>query len=283
MKQFVVLLLFGLLAAPAAAQGTGDLRVIFESDPGFRLSALLDSATVGFRHRADFNLDGTPDLTLLSVDEQDNPVGINTIDAASLDTLWRFQYGEIAGALGTSQFRFMGFFTFRPDGPRQAIFRSRNALALIATVPGKQGGADFVVLPARRFALLDLSGDGAVEAIVQNPETGTVQVYGTDTGTAVEAEIEAALARLGQNYPNPFREATTINYEVEHAAPVTLAVYDLLGRRVRTLVDERQGPGAHRAVWDGRDASGRPVASGTYFYRLRVGEAVTSKQALRIR
>ncbi len=53
---------------------------------------------------------------------------------------------------------------------------------------------------------------------------------------------------------------------------VQLAVYDLRGKLVRRLVDERQVAGSHEAAWDGRDGAGRAVASGVYFYRLTTGQ-----------
>ena len=64
---------------------------------------------------------------------------------------------------------------------------------------------------------------------------------------------------------------------------MTITVYDLLGRAVRTLVDETQPVGRYEAAWDGRDAGGQPVASGTYFHRLCVGDRVSSKQAICVR
>ncbi len=64
---------------------------------------------------------------------------------------------------------------------------------------------------------------------------------------------------------------------------MTITVYDLLGRAVRTLVDEPQPIGTYHITWDGRDAGGRAVASGTYFYRLRVGDAMANKQAIRVK
>lgn len=283
MKKLLAFLLVALLASTAHGQ-TGDIRVLFESEPGLQLGALLDSATVGLRHRADFNLDGTPDLTMLRLDEQDKPFEILTIDMASLDTLWRFQYQEVAAALGTSSFRFVGFFSFDASTTRHAIFRSRHALGIIAVLIGKNNRATPIVLPADRFAVLDISGDGAAEIVVQNPQTGTVQVYGDSaTNTATEAEIETALASLFQNYPNPFRESTTIAYRVEQPGPVTITVYDLLGRTIATLVDAEQTPGKHQVIWDGRSTAGQPLAAGTYFYLLQVGETLSSKQAIRIR
>lgn len=283
MKKLFLLFCCALLGSTAYAQNS-DIRVLFESEPGLRLGVLLDSATVSLRHRADLNLDGTPDLTLLSLDEQDNPIEIFTIHAASLDTLWRFQYQDIATAMGTTNFRFKGFFSFDASTTRHAIFRSPNALGIIAILIGKNSGMIPLVLPADRFAVLDLTGDGATEIIIENPETGTVQVYGDPaTNTATEAEIETTLARLFQNYPNPFRETTTIAYTVVQPGPVNITVYDLLGRTVATLVDAPQPIGQHQVSWDGRNAHGQPLAAGTYFYRLQVGETISSKQTIRIR
>lgn len=73
---------------------------------------------------------------------------------------------------------------------------------------------------------------------------------------------------LGRNTPNPFNPRTTIHYALPERSPVRLAVYDLRGRHVRTLVDEEIDGGEHSVEWDGRDRGGRSVASGVYFYRL---------------
>ncbi len=73
---------------------------------------------------------------------------------------------------------------------------------------------------------------------------------------------------LGQNYPNPFNPATIIPYQVPTASWVRLDVFNVLGQRIATLVDEEHSAGVHTAVWDATDAAGRPVGAGVYFYRL---------------
>ena len=73
---------------------------------------------------------------------------------------------------------------------------------------------------------------------------------------------------LGQNYPNPFNPSTLIPYQVPTATRVRLEVFNVLGQRVATLVDEERSAGVHTAVWDATDAVGRPVGAGVYFYRL---------------
>jgi hypothetical protein len=76
---------------------------------------------------------------------------------------------------------------------------------------------------------------------------------------------------LAPAYPNPFNPQTTIRYQVPQAVQVHLLVYDVLGQRVRTLVDEVQEAGDYRAVWDGRDQVGKSMASGVYLCRLQAG------------
>lgn len=75
--------------------------------------------------------------------------------------------------------------------------------------------------------------------------------------------------RLEANVPNPFNPATTIQYQIAQDGRVTLRVYDVAGRLVRTLVDRAQAAGAYEARWNGTDEAGRPVASGVYFYRIQ--------------
>jgi hypothetical protein len=83
--------------------------------------------------------------------------------------------------------------------------------------------------------------------------------------------------RLLQNYPNPFNLSTNIVYEVPQSLTdgvnVHLSIYDLLGRKVRTLVHSRNFPGSFTVQWNGMDDNGMVVAGGVYLYRLVVGES----------
>jgi hypothetical protein len=89
---------------------------------------------------------------------------------------------------------------------------------------------------------------------------------------------------LGFPAPNPFGSNTEIAFAIPaESSPkrVTLSIYDSRGRLLRRIVDEEKGAGAGRAIWDGRDWSGRPVASGAYFWRLTWnGESKTSRAIL---
>ena len=75
---------------------------------------------------------------------------------------------------------------------------------------------------------------------------------------------------LSQNYPNPFNPSTTIEYQIPVSGGVSIRIYDLLGREVRTLVDRQQSAGYFAVVWDGNNGGNQPVASGVYLCRIQV-------------
>ena len=85
---------------------------------------------------------------------------------------------------------------------------------------------------------------------------------------------------LGQNYPNPFNPSTVIPFQLPVSARVRLEVFNLLGQRVATLVDEALAAGSHAARWDGTDAAGRPVGAGVYLYRLQGGGTGATQRML---
>jgi hypothetical protein len=74
---------------------------------------------------------------------------------------------------------------------------------------------------------------------------------------------------LSQNYPNPFNATTVIEFALPQAGEVKLELYNILGQKIRTLVDQELSPGYKQVIWDGTDQKGEQVASGIYFYRLR--------------
>ena len=88
---------------------------------------------------------------------------------------------------------------------------------------------------------------------------------------------------LHQNAPNPFNPSTIVSYELGAEEWVELEIFDLLGRKVQTLIDERRNSGRYIATWDGRDDRGIRVATGAYLYRLRAGAFVASRKLLLIR
>ncbi len=97
---------------------------------------------------------------------------------------------------------------------------------------------------------------------------------GTDDGSVLAN-------RLNHARPNPFNPRTTIEYSVSAPGRVTLRVYDLSGRVVRTLVDRDTAAGEHKVVWDGTTDSGHRAASGVYFVRMEAAGHTDAFRATR--
>lgn len=87
---------------------------------------------------------------------------------------------------------------------------------------------------------------------------------------------------LGQNYPNPFNPQTVIRFSLSNPQTIntTLAIYNVLGEKVRTLLNEQKKAGSYEVVWDGKDDQGKELASGIYFCNLKVGRFSESKKML---
>src|SRR5688572_27964729 len=94
-----------------------------------------------------------------------------------------------------------------------------------------------------------------------------------------------ARASLAQNRPNPFNPVTAIGLTVpgSSAEPVTLRVFTVDGRLVRTLVSRRLDPGYHEVRWDGRGDSGSPLGSVVYLYRAEIGSAAFARKMALLR
>jgi hypothetical protein len=88
---------------------------------------------------------------------------------------------------------------------------------------------------------------------------------------------------LSQNYPNPFNPTTSISFNLPVAGHVELAVYNLLGQKVATVVDGTLAAGQHEVIWNGRDEDGQSVSTGVYLYRIESGEFNQIKKMILIR
>jgi hypothetical protein len=111
-----------------------------------------------------------------------------------------------------------------------------------------------------------------------------------DTLTIVTSDVKCQTAtslpercRLAQNYPNPFNTRTTISYELIENSQVEITIFNLFGEKVKTLIKQFQSEGEHSIIWDGRDERGHEVASGIYYYQLKVNDFVLAKRMILIK
>ncbi|MFO7915432.1 MAG: M6 family metalloprotease domain-containing protein [Candidatus Krumholzibacteriales bacterium] len=133
---------------------------------------------------------------------------------------------------------------------------------------------------------IDISGanPGLYDVVVENPDGQTaVLPDGFEiTGSITDAGDPGLPERfaLGQNYPNPFNPSTIIPFEISERQPVTLRVYDVNGKLIRTLVDNVLSPDAYRVQWNGKNDRGMDVISGVYFYRVQAGKNFSAVRKL---
>jgi len=108
------------------------------------------------------------------------------------------------------------------------------------------------------------SNDPANPLISIPVELGTVGIG--------EEELLPATFAISRNYPNPFNPTTMIDYQLPQSADVKLEIYNVLGQKVRTLVNAKMAAGRYQATWDARNDAGTPVGSGVYIYRFWAGD-----------
>jgi len=83
---------------------------------------------------------------------------------------------------------------------------------------------------------------------------------------------------LYQNYPNPFNPVTKLRYAIPKNGLVTITIYDMLSRQVKTLINQTQNAGYKSVIWDATNDYGKPVSAGVYLYQIRAGEFVQTKK-----
>jgi flagellar hook assembly protein FlgD len=108
--------------------------------------------------------------------------------------------------------------------------------------------------------------------VSNDPWNDTLTIYTQGTGKQVTGIAENATLPttygISPNYPNPFNPTTTIKYQLPHQSDIRLTIYNVLGQKVRTLLNEKMEAGYYSVDWDGRNDLGVQVGSGIYIYRF---------------
>jgi hypothetical protein len=183
--------------------------------------------------------------------------------------------------LGDKVSRF--WFTCVPTGTADQRWGDGNRV-LLATMTFLAGGATEICMdttfwpPGSRLDFDNTHAEGYVPKVnlplcFQVTFSDVRELHGSD-------ENRPSGFSLGQNYPNPFNPVTNIGFTVAHTAQVRLDVYNIVGQKVKTLLDQEMKPGAYSADWDGTDQGGKAVSSGIYFYRMEAGDFAGMKKML---
>ncbi|MFQ5649776.1 MAG: tandem-95 repeat protein [bacterium] len=175
-------------------------------------------------------------------------------------TSFAAHFSEFDGVLLTwttgSEHKNAGFNVLRSQ-TESGHYLQINRELLPAVSEGSYQFADRNVVPGRRYFYKIEDVDVAGRKTLHGP-------------VSVEVAAPQSFA-VSQNYPNPFNPETRLRFQLPHSGRVSLTVYNVLGRAVRTLLDERKDAGFYLMTWDGRDDGGQLVGSGIYYYQILFG------------
>ena len=141
--------------------------------------------------------------------------------------------------------------------------------------PENPNNPGFALFPAMGTLRNDMGAYGG-------PHSVNWIITAIDDGNPAEVLVPEQF-ELYQNFPNPFNPETRLRFQIARAERVKLVIYDMLGREVKTLIDHNLTVGNYEVRWDGKDNSGRQVASSIYFYRLTAGSFVQTRKMTLLR
>jgi len=95
---------------------------------------------------------------------------------------------------------------------------------------------------------------------------------------SIDGEMLPTVFALHQNYPNPFNPTTKIQYDLPEDTFVSITIYDVMGRSIRTLMNVKQSAGFHSIRWDAKNNIGEGVSAGMYIYMIQAGEFRSTKK-----
>jgi len=223
------------------------------------------------------------DVTGDGVDEIVAPLllrGVYCINGANGNIVWSLPTGNTMGAAAISDLNNddVDDVVLAVQNQGTMIVRGQDGVQLALYPTGTQQAREVAVVP-------DIDGNSSLEIIMGGQQGNVALISGGDLLTSVGegAKEISQMFEMEQNYPNPFNPTTTIQISMPSQADLTLAVFDVLGRQVKSFAYERVPAGVHSIVWDGTNAVGMPVASGAYFYQARSGDRVLSKRMIMLR
>ena len=155
----------------------------------------------------------------------------------------------------------VGFTTYRVYRNGEMLDETTNTLYVDLTVPP----GTYIYYVTAMYGTHESVPSNEVEVVI---------------GVGSDSNLLPAVTKLGGNHPNPFNPRTEISYAVSNAGHITIDVYNVKGELVKTLVNREVATGNHSIIWNGEDNSGKPVASGLYFYRMKTPDYQNMKKMI---
>jgi hypothetical protein len=165
------------------------------------------------------------------------------------------------------------------------IYNSDTDGELIVAASGNNPDGETGSFGTLTFNVSDNFSDETVVSITrlrwnEGPEVEDPASMIVSYALAIDSELLPDKFALYQNYPNPFNPITRINYDLPEQSKVSIIIYDMLGRRVHTLVQRMEEPGYRAALWNATNDNGKPVSAGIYIYQIQTGEFIQTRKMI---
>jgi len=176
----------------------------------------------------------------------------------------------------------VALFTGLAVGPLQEMFAFHFTPGNVTVGQVKTMVFDSAFIPpAANFSFVSLLGSTFPPTIA--PALTFPVIAKSDVAVDGDGKMVPHSFSLGQNRPNPFNPSTVVDYSVARKSQINISVFNILGQRVKTLVDREADAGQYQAVWDGADDNGNQVASGIYFYKMSTAGFVETRKMVLMR
>jgi photosystem II stability/assembly factor-like uncharacterized protein len=243
----------------------------YEYITGGQQFALFQTTDAGLNWKR-ANLTGSGNLRTIAFD----PKNTNRVYVGSSNGVWTSTDG---GTTWQNPTKVFWITSMVPDpGTANRIYAGTNLGVFISTDSGKSWTETNSGLTNKMILCMDI--DPVANVLYAGTQGNGIFRLSLSTGVDAEHPVadKPTQCVLNQNYPNPFNASTRIRYDLTRRMEVRLKILDMRGRIVRVLSDQIENPGTQSAVWDGTDASGKPIPSGIYIYRLEAGEEVVVRK-----
>ena len=132
----------------------------------------------------------------------------------------------------------------------------------------------FVYSPTTNYS----GSDSFTFTVCDNSLCDTATVFITIHALSIDELSLPTEYAIHQNYPNPFNPVTTLRYDLPENGLVNIIIYDMLGKNVKTLINQTQDAGYKSVIWDATNDYGKPVSAGIYLYQIQAGEYIQTKK-----
>ena len=112
---------------------------------------------------------------------------------------------------------------------------------------------------------------------------GNIWVSESDVSVVEPTDMLPSRLSLIQNYPSPFNPETRISFKLAEKSHVSITIYDMLGRNIKTLINQTQDAGYRSVIWDATNDYGKPVSAGIYLYQIQAGEYISTKKIVMLK